>query len=246
MSGTGARQTNHDLVDKVNKIAGWLNRPAALRTVDILNWQKARGINGAVLEIGVFCGKYFSLLVASAADGGEQALGIDTFQYAPASRVEAELKKVFGDAASGHVTLWERYSSSVTAQDIVTAIGKPRFISVDGAHDYPSVYRDLVLCEEVLDQSGLVAVDDFLNPLAIGVNQAVNHFLSVPRRLVPVAYIANKLFMAHCSIDADYRIAFEDIMAAGEDPFAEKFRARAESGRHHIEQDFYGHKVILG
>lgn len=246
MNANGVPHTSHGLVDKVDEIQGWLKRPAALRTVDILNWQTARAIDGPLLEIGVFCGKYFSLLVAAAMDGGTQALGIDTFQYAPPSRVETELKMLFGDAAADHVTLWPRSSAAVTPEDILTAIGKPRFISVDGAHDYPNVYRDLVLCEQVLAADGLVAVDDFLNPLAIGVNQAVNHFLGVPRRLVPVAYVANKLFLAHCARDADYRTALEEIMAAGSDPMSAKFRDRARGGRHHIEQDFYGHKVILG
>jgi hypothetical protein len=246
MNDKAAAYTTYEIVDKADKIAGWLKKPAALRTIDILTWQKARKINGSLLEIGVFCGKYFSLLVASALDNDEKALGIDTFQYAPQARITAELKKLFGEAGAERYTLWARNSSTVGAQEIRAAIGKPRFISVDGAHDYANVYRDLLLCDEVLSPAGIVAVDDFLNPLAIGVNQAVNQFLTTPRKLVPVAYIANKLFLAHCSIESEYRAAITDMLAAGDDPASEKFRERSDLGRHHIEQDFYGHKVILG
>src|SRR5262249_39740941 len=72
----------------------------------------------------------------------------------------------------------------------------PRFISVDGSHETHDVLWDLALAEQMLATDGIVALDDFLNPLALGVNEAANRFFSVPRQLVPFAYIANKLFLA--------------------------------------------------
>jgi len=239
-------QADYSLYSKVENIAGWLKKPAAFRTMDILAWQQKNQIEGGLLEIGVFCGKYFSLLLNSARAMRSPLLGIDTFQYAPTSRVLSEMAKLFGKESANQFILWNKDSTAVRAGEIETAIGRCRFISIDGAHDYESVFRDLVLAEQVVSFDGIIAADDFLNPLALGVNQALNAFLTQPRNIVPVAHIANKLFLAHRSRAAEYRSAIEEMCANGNEPASEDFRKRRGIGRHHIEQDFYGHKVILG
>ncbi|MCC3246483.1 class I SAM-dependent methyltransferase [Methylocystis sp. WRRC1] len=213
--------------------------------MDILRWQADQGITGNLLEIGVFCGKYFAVLVDSAIATDSTALGIDTFQYSPEQRVVDELGRVFGPDGKKSFAIWRRQSSSVTPHEIAAAIQQPRFISIDGAHDFENVYRDLLLCEQVLGSEGVIAVDDFLNPLTIGVNQAVNAFLSTPRAVVPVAYISNKLFLAHRSNEDRYRSAIESMIMEGDEPQSVNFRTNIQKGRHNVEQDFHGHKIVL-
>lgn len=238
---------DYSLYPKIEKIAGWLTEPGALRSIDILDWQRTKGISGGLLEIGVFCGKYFALLMDSARQASDPVLGIDTFQYAPPDRVRKEMEGVFGTGAmTDSVTLWQRRSDSVRPEEIEAAIGQCRFVSIDGAHDYQSVYLDLVLAESVLSPSGIISVDDFLNPLTIGVNEAVNAFLSQPRRVEPVAYISNKLFLAHREIAEELRGAVETMFAKGGDALSKAFNARRKNGRHHIEQDFHGNRLIIG
>jgi hypothetical protein len=128
---------------------------------------------------------------------------------------------------------------------IEKATGKCRFISIDGAHDYETVFRDLILCEQVLGSGGIIAADNFLNPVAMGVNQAINAFLSQPRAVVPVAYTANKLFLAHRVRAEEYRTVIEEIFETGDEPFAAHFRKQRTHGRHHIEQMFHGSRVLL-
>lgn len=53
----------------VEKTEGWLIRFTSLRTMDILDFQRDKGISGPLIEIGVFCGKYFSLLARAAREG---------------------------------------------------------------------------------------------------------------------------------------------------------------------------------
>ncbi|MEM9318998.1 MAG: class I SAM-dependent methyltransferase [Pseudomonadota bacterium] len=235
-----------DICAKAAEIHGWLEPVTARRTVDILRWQEASGITGNLLEVGVMCGKYFSLLVDSALRQRNQVLGIDTFQYTNTARVDREMEKALGASAKDAYTLWECMSSMVSAQDILDQIGQPRFISVDGAHDYENVYNDMEMADALLAPNGIVAADDFLNPLTLGVNQAVNAFLSRPRRMVPVAFIGNKLFLAHRSEADGYRAAIEDIFRAGSDEAATGFINRASHGRHHIEQPLHGHPVLIG
>ena len=236
---------DYSLYDKIDKINGWLNRVTGIRTMEILEWQSAQGNKGDLLEIGVFCGKYFSLLVDAARRHDCHALGIDTFEFAPPQRVTKEMTQLFGNNAGDRFTLWKRPSSTVTALEVNATIRSPRFISVDGAHDYGNVYRDLLLAEAVLSPGGIVAADDFLNPLTLGVNQAINHFLSQPRAVVPVAFIANKLFLAHRSMESEYRTAIEELIVKGAEPQSVNFRRKMTHGRHHVEQDFYGHKVLI-
>ncbi|MFK7751616.1 MAG: class I SAM-dependent methyltransferase [Sedimentitalea sp.] len=230
---------------KIEAIQGWLDPTAGQRTIDILNWQCSAGIKGDLFEIGVFCGKYFAILLDSALRNGDKVLGVDTFEFAPPERVKTELQTVFGKDVSDHIQLWQRPSSTLQDRHLRNTIGLPRFISIDGAHDYENVFRDLVLCDRIIAPRGLIAVDDFLNPMTLGVNQAVGAFFAQPRNVVPVAYISNKLFLAHCSSHDAYRKAFEHIIVNADDKRSEIFRARLKNGRNHIEQPFFGHMVLL-
>lgn len=234
-----------EFYSRVEKIAGWLNPTAGQRTQDILAWQEKTGISGNLLEIGVFCGKYFGLLLESARRSNAHVLGVDTFQFAPEERVHKEMEALFGESVEAAYTLWKRQSSSVTKEELLAEIGSPRFISIDGAHDYENVFRDLDLAERTVSVEGVIAVDDFLNPMTLGVNQAVNAFFAYPRSVAPVAYISNKLFLAHVSVAQDYRKAIEVAIVNGKDPKSEKFREMLSKDRSHVEQPFFGHSVLL-
>jgi LPS sulfotransferase NodH len=244
-SGESDMSSHYDIYTRAEKIAGWLNKPAAYLTVDLLRWQEQNAIKGGVVEIGVFCGKYFSILADSAFREKSPLLGVDTFQYTNQKRVYTELEGVFGRNVEADVPLWKKSSLELRPGMIEKATGKCRFISIDGAHDYETVFRDLVLCEQVLANGGIIAADDFLNPVAMGVNQAINTFLSQPRAVVPVAYTANKLFLANRVRAEEYRTVIEEIFERGDEPFADHFRKQRSHGRHHIEQMFHGSRVLL-
>lgn len=240
-----SKKSEEPFYDKVEKIQGWLNPAAGRRTQDILEWQAAQGIKGNLFEIGVFCGKYFALLLESAIKHDGKVLGVDTFQFTSTERVDQEMDKLFGADAKDRYTLMKRASSTLTSEPVRKAIGRPRFISIDGAHDYENVFRDLEFCEDLVAPNGIISVDDFLNPLTLGVNQAVNAFYQKPRKVVPVAYVSNKLFLAHASHEDRYRKAFEQAIMKGDDPQSKHFRAMIEKGRDHVAQPFYGHEVLL-
>jgi hypothetical protein len=126
-------------------------------------------------------------------------------------------------------------------------LGTPaRFISVDGSHEKDDVYLDLILCEQALVVGGIIAVDDFLNPLAIGVNEAVHTYFMVPRRLVPFAYIPNKLLLCHRSQAGDYKAVIEQTAAADTvDPRGLTFREAVKSDYMRSERVLYGQKVLM-
>jgi Methyltransferase domain len=230
----------------VDKVEGWLNRVTSLRTMDILRYQEESQIAGSVLEIGVFCGKYFSVLARSAQRTKSRLLGIDTFEWIPESRVQETLA-MSSETNRVNVRLLKTFSNEYSPVELLGLLGaRPRFVSVDGSHDSNDVYLDLVLSEQIISSKGIIAVDDFLNPIALGVNEAVHKFFAGPRLVLPVAYISNKLFLAHRSVAKKYMsIIEESIIGDKTEPESRHFRESLSKGRHFVEQSLWGNQLLI-
>lgn len=228
----------------VHTIPGWLEDYTALRTMDLLDWQECGEIRGSLLEIGIFAGRYFSLLLRSATRASDPIVGLDTFQWVDEPTVRSHLAK----AAPNHAAkLVKAHSTDIGAQDLLGLLGsKPRFVSIDGSHERDDVFWDLRLTENILAPKGIVAIDDFLNPLTLGVNAAVNLFFSPPRNLAPVAYIANKLFLSRPAMATTIAKVLEDAIVGDQSQArSEDFRQRSTHGRHHVEQPVWGHPILI-
>jgi hypothetical protein len=230
----------------VDKVQGWLNRVTSLRTMDILRFQEESELAGAILEIGVLCGKYFSVLARSAQRTGSRLLGVDTFQWVPESRVKETLT-LSPETSRVNVRLLQRHSSECSPCELLELLrGRARFVSIDGSHEFEDVYLDLLLSEQVLSTNGIIAVDDFLNPIALGVNEAVHKFFATPHSVLPVAYISNKLFLAHRSIANKYfHFIEESVLADQTEPESRNFRESLAKGRHFVEQPLWGHPTLI-
>lgn len=232
------------LEGSVRGLAGWLEDFAALMTMRLLRWQEANVAPGPLFEIGVYQAKYFSLLLRSARARNEDVFGLDTFQYAPEAQVRDGL------AAAGFpfgYTLLKMFSTDVSASDLLQKFGaKPRFISVDGSHEKDDVHWDMRLSEQLLANDGIVSVDDFLNPLTLGVNDGVNTFFHQPRNLVPVFYTSNKLFLSRPGPAGRYRALIEDMLLADQREQASlNFQKMLGLDRSHVEQKLWGRQVLV-
>jgi hypothetical protein len=140
------------LAERVQPIPGWLFDFAALRTMELLNWQDEQNITGSFLEIGVYCGRYFSLLLRAANRTGATVVGIDTFQFSSAALLREHMERAVG---SVDFKLIERPSTSVTAKTVLASAGsRPRFVSIDGSHAYKDVLWDLRLSESSFGSRG--------------------------------------------------------------------------------------------
>lgn len=227
-----------------DNIEGWLIDYTAIRTMDMLQWQVKNDIGGSLFEIGVFKGKYFSLLIQSGLESSSKVVGLDTFQYSNEANVNTLLEKYF---PSGSWEFISKASTNCNTKELMDILGSPpRFISVDGSHECDDVFWDLNLAEEILSSEGIVAADDFLNPLTLGVNEAINRFFSTPRNLVPFAYIANKLFLCRPET-ADKMIEFiEEVATADQKEIrSQNFRSNLAKARHFVEQKMWGSKFII-
>jgi hypothetical protein len=98
----------------------------------------------------------------------------------------------------------------------------------------------------LLGPGGIIAVDDFLNPLAIGVNEAVNVYMNVPRRVVPFAYVPNKLLLCHRSHVGNYKAVIEECAIMDTvDPRASTFREALSRDHMRAERVLFGQKVLV-
>lgn len=227
------------------RLEGWLTADDAAVTVELLQLQEVWAGDAPLLEIGVYCGKYLSLLMHSASRTGSHVFGIDTFQFKDLALVTDGLTAVLPELMP-HLSLHKGSSRDLSAKSLLSMIGRPaRFISVDGSHDYPDVLHDLRLAGAVLAPDGLVAVDDFLNPLAIGVNRAVNVFLESRPALEGVACGPNKLYLARPLQAARYRQQLEQHLLTTSAAYGELFRQRLATWRGLVEQDFFGCPLLL-
>ena len=194
------RRFAHFIADHVERIPGWLHAEAALLTAHLAQAQRRLGIAGPTLEIGVYKGKYLSVLY-KASSPGEVVLGVDLFvgasdRQAAVEAVRSNVAAACGEAARLKILVadsLELTSGTVSAQ----AGGEPfRFVSIDGGHTREVVLRDLETACGALRNGGIIALDDVFNALAPGVAEGVcEFFMRRKPALAPFACCLNKLFV---------------------------------------------------
>ena len=161
-----AATTKQFLAESVDTIPGWLTDTAALMTAHLAAAQTARGTRGSVFEIGVYAGRYLALLYRLFPDA--RVTGVDLFRGISTKDVTAHFQRVFGDTE--RLDLVQQDSGKLDAAGVLDTLHqvRPRFISVDGDHGAKAVAHDLALAADLLGEGGIIAVDDYLNPMAIG------------------------------------------------------------------------------
>lgn len=234
-----------DLDAALAQIPGFLFSSAAHGTAWLLMEQAEDNLKGGILEVGVFRGKYFSVLAMATQSTGERLLGIDNFMFSPEEAVHTALAANPGTAKCDYRIL-PRSSRDVSGEEILSTLGGPaRFVSVDGSHEAEDVYQDLVLTSGILSPHGIVAIDDFLNPRALGVGEATHRFLEAHRDLIPFALFGNKLFACRLPFRDRYHKSIHRFFRATHLPDGSAYRDLAGLGLEHVEQRLHGHTLLV-
>jgi SAM-dependent methyltransferase len=197
------------LAARVEPIPGWLNTEASELTERIVDAQREAGITGPVLEIGVFKGKYLSVLYRLSR-APEAVVGVDLFLGADdvnavARSVRANIAAACGDASRLRIVVED--SLRLTARRVRDEAGADafRFISIDGGHTRELVYHDLAVAAEVLMPGGVIALDDAFNHTTPGVIEGITeYFFRNTPALAPFAHCYNKLFVTTPDCHARY------------------------------------------
>lgn len=243
--------TDREFLDHAEKISGWLDTFTAARTVDLLNFQNSLGLRGPVYEVGVFWGKYFSVLLRGADQQGDCAYGFDLFQYNSldqlVSAFDTTAQFISPTARQNH-RFFAGNSADMSERDFNAILQAPaRFVSIDGSHDHDEVLWDLTTAEKLLAPHGIIAADDFLNSTCIGTNEAINRFLMINPNVAPVAFCAGKLFIARPSWVERYKKELErSALADYESPKAKRLQDNIDNNtRHNIETQFHRRLTLM-
>ena len=225
------------LRSRVEAIPGWMYQEAAFLTAHLTQAQRALQIAGPVLEIGVFKGKYLSVLYELAAPG-ELVVGVDLFvgatdKAAIAAVVRSNIAAACGDDSRLRIVVAD--SLELTSGKLAKEAGASRFrfVSIDGGHTKELVFRDLETVCPLLQPGGIIALDDVFNFGTPGVMEGVaEFFLKRKPALAPFAICYNKVFVT--TPDFHGRYLRESLKFLDEFPWlstCRNTRARREENR---------------
>ena len=149
-----------------SSVVGMSSRFAGAICSGVMRIQSEMGVAGPVVEIGPFEGRFF-IALAHALQPGEQALGIDKFDWPNPEvieRFEANCAR-HGIPAEQRIT-WKADSGGMEPGELLTKLGgrRPRFLHIDGEHSRAALSKDLELATAVLDPAGVIVLDDMLHP----------------------------------------------------------------------------------
>jgi len=171
-------------------VEGYFDKKDLLVWDAFLEQQEAAGVEGHMLEIGVYKGRsaYFSSMFARA---GEHCWFIDP-------ELDPEFRRSVEQSMPGRAHCLERSSFEVgkSPEGHLDGFGEFRWIHVDGQHTARAVVNDLTLADRLLAPQGIVIVDDFLCSLWPHVAAGVFRFLQEqPGRLELVLTAFNKGYL---------------------------------------------------
>jgi hypothetical protein len=189
-----------------DKVEGWCN-PQLFLTIDSLNNSEINKRGGA-LEIGVHHGKFFILLnqvvdkkySSFAVDIFEnQSLNIDHSGHGSLALFKKNLLEY--DKHKGSNVVFIEGDSTDPSSNIIEKVGKGslRFISIDGGHTVAHTINDLKISELLINNEGVVILDDINNYHWPGVIHGALKYLESYPTLVPFAIGANKLYLCKLS-----------------------------------------------
>jgi hypothetical protein len=191
-------------------IEGWIDKKALDAIATAATYQELHGIDGNALEIGVFQGRSF-LGICAAMRPRERAVALDIFDDQSLnfdhSGAAANLMQAFRTnvdryaSPSVKIDIFTADSLALRAEDILARTrARCRIISIDGGHTAEHVMNDLALASDILVNGAVIILDDWMSPHWPGVQEGyVRYMTNANRRLAPVFFVENKLFLTTIS-----------------------------------------------
>ena len=203
-------------------VVGMSSRFAAAVTARLMRIQTELGIIGPVGEIGTFEGRFF-IAMAHALEPGEQALGIDLFDWPNPEvldRFEANCAR-HGVAADRKIT-WKTDSRIMKPVDILAKTGgkKLRLFHIDGEHSRDALTKDLDRATAVMMPEGIIVLDDMLHPGYPTLMVAVQNWLERNPDWCPLAIIDRETIVAATK----FVLCRKDMFKRYEDRMLEVFK----------------------
>lgn len=189
---------------KAKEINGWFWAEKPFTRIDRYHGRK--GIKGNIFEIGAYEGK--SAILLGSMLRGKEHLGIcDLFEKQINPYTSKGSSDKFMDNMKGFfdnldfLRVYNKSSVSLKMSDIGENY---RFFHIDGNHDMEHTLNDITLADLVVNQEGVIAIDDYFNSKKPGVSKGVvEYFLGKPD-LSPFAIGFNKVLFCRNSMLKNY------------------------------------------
>jgi predicted O-methyltransferase YrrM len=158
-------------VQASKSVEGWFLDEAAATWDCLLDFQRTSRLAGNLLEIGVWNGKS-ALLSVLHARADEIQLLVD-----PRDLTEA-MANLRGVRADARIDIFQKPSRALFKHpEYRNMLSSFRWIHIDGKHSAQDVSIDLRLADELLNDNGVVVLDDFFHQGYPQVTQAVFQYL---------------------------------------------------------------------
>jgi hypothetical protein len=196
------------------QIEGWVANGVFELVGAVDESQHEMGVQGGIMEIGIYRGRFFIGLNGLVDDPSTLSLAIDLFadQHLNIDGSGLGDEAIFRSYlerydrhAGRNVVIMRADSTTLTPADVLSRLNaRPRIVSIDGGHTPAHTISDIELARSVVHPQGIVFVDDVLNPLWLGVVEGVITYLNARPVLWPVAVGRNKLLMCPMSVHGAY------------------------------------------
>jgi predicted O-methyltransferase YrrM len=158
--------------EKKNEIEGFFTDSSAALFDIFMSFQNTQFIAGDFLEIGVYKG-LSALLEALHLGENEVFHLIDSSDYLDDA---CNLLKPILDE---RIIAYKQRSELIDTQNSAFKKRSFRWLHIDGEHTGSALYNDLLLCEPLLSNDGILVIDDFFNPTYPQITEATFKFLNV-------------------------------------------------------------------
>lgn len=162
--------TNNEL----NNIPGWFCTLDMSIFDHLLYAQAINNISGHLGEIGVYKGKSL-LKLCQYAKPNEKVLGIDNcFNSAVIEEIYTNSNKFLPSFNNQNLVLKTGDSTKLNSSMLLnnTAYKNFRIFHIDGCHNAINTYSDIKLADDLLSNNGVIILDDFSDPIYVGVKEA--------------------------------------------------------------------------
>lgn len=233
-------------LDAFRGIEGWMADEAADLTSRLFQWQRPMQAVTGVLELGVFKGRYLSLLASLAQGTGAPVVGVDAFTSRVGEQIPQADRDYARDVALATVaalapggeppTLLVAFTADVDLRTLRgLSPGGYSFISVDAGHLAADVQADLAMVGQLVTEHTIIAADDVFNPQTPGVMEGLcRYFGAHPRTvLAPFAWAGNKLFLCHWETHATLLAYVHGLL---HDPAAPPYVAKSRAAYAHNQR----------
>ena len=194
-----------------DKVEGWCD-PTLFKIMDFLDGVEINK-HGGCLEIGIHHGKFF-ILLNGLIDRQFTSYAIDLFDDQEANIDQSGLGSL--QAFKYNLSSFDRYQGENTQiisgdstdakliRELNQHVGPIRYLSIDGGHTAEHTISDLNLANTLVNNQGVVILDDILNHHWLGVIEGASIFLKSKPTLIPFAIGSNKLFLSKVSYSHFY------------------------------------------